>query len=426
MGRSMRPARPLDLPGLAAALISYCDAVGVERATFIGNSLGCPLIVEVASTFPDRIERAVLVSPAGGPNNIPVRRAVARWCSTPREPLSMVPIAVRDYLRFGVLQGWRLFQAMTRYPTLERVANLVMPTLVIAGDRDPLVRVERVGVFAGLPHVDAVPVSGAHALNYSAPELIAALIDAHIHGRPLVAPPGSTATVALLEVVRCRLPTAIRYLRPLRRPSAVEPRGACGRCAPSCRASRGADRRRPAERVTGPWPSRSTTPSSSPSGTRRSSWCAPSQQPCDEDGEPFVPMSVDRILDNPQVALRQLGSGDPTVMRGPGAADLADLGAGFYLDFPGDALDPGCLYEQDNDRFNAGQPSVVYAHIVHEDEHPDVSWRCSTGCTGTTTTGTTSTRATGSSSSCCSRPAASAEALADGADERRLRAARGR
>jgi hypothetical protein len=59
-------------------------------------------------------------------------------------------------------------------------------------------------------------------------------------------------------------------------------------------------------------------------------------------------------------------------MRGPGADDLADLGAGFYLDFPGDALAPGCLYEQDHDRFNAGQPSVVYAHIVHDAEHPDV------------------------------------------------------
>ena len=85
-----------------------------------------------------------------------------------------------------------------RYPTLERVADLVMPTFVIAGDRDPLVRIDRVGVFAGLPHVDAVQVSGAHALNFSAPTLIAGLIDAHVHGRPLVAPPGSSATVTHL------------------------------------------------------------------------------------------------------------------------------------------------------------------------------------------------------------------------------------
>jgi pimeloyl-ACP methyl ester carboxylesterase len=91
---------------------------------------------------------------------------------------------------------------MMRYPTLERVANLVMPTLVIAGDRDPLVRIDRVGVFAGLTHLDAVKVSGAHALNFSAPQLIAGLIDAHVHGQPLVTPAGSTASVEQLEVTQ--------------------------------------------------------------------------------------------------------------------------------------------------------------------------------------------------------------------------------
>ena len=52
----MRPTEPLDLPGLARALMAYCDAVGVERATLVGNSLGCPIIVEVATAFPDRID----------------------------------------------------------------------------------------------------------------------------------------------------------------------------------------------------------------------------------------------------------------------------------------------------------------------------------------------------------------------------------
>jgi len=201
MGRSVRPERQLGVSELAASLISYCDVVGVERATFVGNSLGCPVILEVASRFPDRIERAVLVSPAGGPNNMPLWRALAQMAmDAPREPLSMIPIAVRDYLRFGLLQSWRLFASMTQYPTLERVAGLVMPTLVIAGDRDPLVRVDRVGVFAGLAHVDAVKVTGAHALNFSAPELIAGLIAAHLDGGPLVAPVNSTARVDVLDV----------------------------------------------------------------------------------------------------------------------------------------------------------------------------------------------------------------------------------
>ena len=202
MGRSMRPERTLDLPGLARALISYCDAVGVERATLVGNSLGCPIIVEVATTFPDRIDRAVLVSPAGGPNNRPLGRVIKQMTVDGlREPLSMVPIAVRDYLRFGVLQGLSLFKAMTQYPTLERLPNLVVPTLVIAGERDPLVRVDRVHVLAVLPHVDAVKVPGAHALNYSAPELIAELVEAHLAGESLSTPTGPRRAVEILLAV---------------------------------------------------------------------------------------------------------------------------------------------------------------------------------------------------------------------------------
>jgi hypothetical protein len=69
--------------------------------------------------------------------------------------------------------------------------------------------------------------------------------------------------------------------------------------------------------------------------------------------------------------LRQVGNGDPTVMRAPGAADLFNLGEGFYLDSPGDSLQPGCVYEQDHDRFNEGQPAVVYAHIAQQPDEPD-------------------------------------------------------
>ena len=135
--------------------------MAVERATFVGNSLGCPLIVEVATTFPDRIERAVLVSPAGGQNNRPLGRAVGQMTVDAfREPPSMVPIAVRDYLHFGLLPSLSLFRAMTRYPTLERLHHLVVPTLVIVGRRDPLVRGDRAGVLSVLPHVGAVRVPG--------------------------------------------------------------------------------------------------------------------------------------------------------------------------------------------------------------------------------------------------------------------------
>lgn len=190
MGRSMRPRHGLDLPGLARALISYCDTVGVRKPVLVGNSLGCPTIIEVAASFPDRVHSAVLVSPAGGPNNQPLPRALRQMAQDGfREPPSMLPIATRDYLRFGVLQSLSLFKAMTRYPTLDNLHLLEVPTLVIAGARDPLVNFARAFVLAALPHVQAVKVPGAHALNFSSPELIAELVETHLAGRPLLAGP---------------------------------------------------------------------------------------------------------------------------------------------------------------------------------------------------------------------------------------------
>ena len=107
---------------------------------------------------------------------------------------------MRDYLRFGVLQGVRLFRSMTEFPTLERVRFLDMPTLLVAGERDPLVDVGRVAVFSGLPHEVAVQVPGAHALNFSDPELIAALIEAHVDGRALHTDDGPLSVVVVLDI----------------------------------------------------------------------------------------------------------------------------------------------------------------------------------------------------------------------------------
>ena len=93
--------------------------------------------------------------------------------------------------------------------------------------------------------------------------------------------------------------------------------------------------------------------------------------PCDPDGEAFAPMSVDVVLDNDDVLLRQAGTGDPVVRRGPVASDLHGRGDGFFLDFNGLSLDAQCVYEQDYDTYTDGADPVVYAHVVQQADRPD-------------------------------------------------------
>ncbi len=93
---------------------------------------------------------------------------------------------------------------------------------------------------------------------------------------------------------------------------------------------------------------------------------------CDSAGEQYLPTSVDVVLDNPEVALRQMGPGDPVVKWAPGAADLVGLGEGFFLDFPGSALSPGCVFERDFRKYTGDRPATVYAHIVQQDDEPDL------------------------------------------------------
>lgn len=90
---------------------------------------------------------------------------------------------------------------------------------------------------------------------------------------------------------------------------------------------------------------------------------------CDTSGEPYTPLPVEAILGDPQVILR-LDSGaddasfDPIITTGPGMEDIAFLGDGYYLDFPGNPLEPQCSYEQWGRRKLEEYQPTVYARIA--------------------------------------------------------------
>ena len=81
-------------------------------------------------------------------------------------------------------------------------------------------------------------------------------------------------------------------------------------------------------------------------------------------GEPYEPLDVDLLFDEPTVALRGPWGGGDHVEIGPAAEDLADGLYEYHLDFPGNALDPGCDYEGWGRRLAEGRSPAVYAHVA--------------------------------------------------------------
>jgi hypothetical protein len=93
----------------------------------------------------------------------------------------------------------------------------------------------------------------------------------------------------------------------------------------------------------------------------------PQAKPCGS-GEAYRPTTVDIVLGRQDVLLR-----DPrgkVVKRAPTSHDLWGLGPDYYLDFPGDPLNPGCGYERQFRNWNDGRPPSVYAHVATDPLHP--------------------------------------------------------
>ena len=86
-------------------------------------------------------------------------------------------------------------------------------------------------------------------------------------------------------------------------------------------------------------------------------------------GEPYEPIDVDLLFDEPTVALRGPWNRFDLIKIAPTARDVVPAYE-HHLDFPGDALHPGCDYERWTRRLTDGTPPMVYAHVATDSGHP--------------------------------------------------------
>lgn len=170
-GASPMPSWEIDIPTYGRLLHDFCEKLGIEGATVVGNSMGGFIAVEAVTAAPGHFERLVLVSAAGIINTWnPEERAVATaWAwkvfgphyasrsrfivSRPRarefvfRPFMRYPSRLReDLLLEQIESGLKqadgfgdALQAVIRHDIRERLAVVKMPTMIIWGQSDRVI-----------------------------------------------------------------------------------------------------------------------------------------------------------------------------------------------------------------------------------------------------------------------------------------------
>jgi pimeloyl-ACP methyl ester carboxylesterase len=171
-GRSDKPPEALSIKALSEILSLWLDAQGFAEAVFLGNSLGCQIIVDLALRFPEKVRSAILVSPTvdivGRTMSTQLMRGIRDLAM---EPWSLWPYLASQYWSTGTRRLYRTFQIALDDPVETKFTRMHMPTLVVRGGRDPIVPQRWAQeIVRSLPHGElAVIPNGTHAANYSAP-----------------------------------------------------------------------------------------------------------------------------------------------------------------------------------------------------------------------------------------------------------------
>lgn len=178
-GKSDKPARTLDVAGLAEALGAWMEAEGLGRAVLVGNSLGCQVIAEMAARSPHRVVGMVLTGPTVDPAGRTLREQFKRLLiDATRERFLIVSAWLRGLCEAGLARAWQTSRYALENRIEENLPRLLAPALVVRGTRDPIAPqawAERVARLLPRGWL-AVVTGGAHALNYSAPHELTSLI----------------------------------------------------------------------------------------------------------------------------------------------------------------------------------------------------------------------------------------------------------
>jgi pimeloyl-ACP methyl ester carboxylesterase len=197
-GESYKPARRCDIEDYGRGAIALLDGLGIRSTAVVGHHTGAVIAMELAVSYPERVERLVLSSSpfVDAPDRERRRTGGHRvdhvepkpdgthlaelWQGRqrfyPKERPDLLTRFVSDALRAGekLVEG---HGACSRYRMEEKVGRVRCPTLVTCGTEDPFAFPKAEIVARHIPGSRFAPiVGGTVALVDEMPEAFARLV----------------------------------------------------------------------------------------------------------------------------------------------------------------------------------------------------------------------------------------------------------
>jgi poly(3-hydroxyalkanoate) depolymerase len=212
IGGSPAPVLPYHLAASAPLLAGLLDQLGYPQADVLGISWGGGLAQQFALSRPDRVRRLVLVATGPGALMVPGHPRVLLRMLTPRRhrdpgyaariagelyggSARKNPAVARDLLhattRLGPARGY-YYQLISSagWTSLPRLPRLRQPTLILAGDDDPIIPLVNGRIMHRLiPQSELHIYNGGHLELAADAERIAPVVEAFLDA-DLAAPEG--------------------------------------------------------------------------------------------------------------------------------------------------------------------------------------------------------------------------------------------
>ena len=201
IGQSTPYARPRRMPGIARTVERLLDALGFDLADVLGVSLGGVVAQQLAHQAPGRVRRLVLAATGPGLGGVPGSPRVLLSLATPRrynqpdhyrriagriyggaarrDPDALLHGSVARFIGRPTLLGYLgQIYAITGWSSLPWLRTIHQPTLVLAGDDDPIVPLINGHILARfIPDAKLHVVrQGGHLFVLERPAEIAALV----------------------------------------------------------------------------------------------------------------------------------------------------------------------------------------------------------------------------------------------------------